>query len=99
MSEQLHKCHGCDRQIPESINFCVYCKSDLRKKGLCLKCGQNPIKTREQCRGQLAFTCMECSNNRDTLKGTERLDWSTSFKKIRTQDHRENRYETRNGRD
>ncbi len=56
----LHSCEACDRQIPEHIALCIYCKSQRRKKGVCIMCGVAARK--EKTRGQQSDYCEICQN-------------------------------------
>jgi hypothetical protein len=61
MSEQTHKCatEGCNRQIHSEIKFCVYCQSDLNRRGLCAICGESPRKPKRG-RNPQSRTCDQC---------------------------------------
>ena len=57
--DKMHKCRDCDREIPEHIPCCIYCKSKYMKEGTCWWCGVRPRKERRGKAKQSQY-CVEC---------------------------------------
>jgi predicted amidophosphoribosyltransferase len=44
-----HKCRTCDRQIYGGHRYCAFCRSKLKKAGICVWCGEKPIVKGSRC--------------------------------------------------
>ena len=91
-AKPMHKCAGCERQIPEDVKFCLYCRNNLRKQGLCEVCGKEPIyhPNSNKC-----FKCKLAVDEKNNRLALERPDLPSG--KFRDKDAQENTYETKHG--
>lgn len=68
MERPLHLCHGgCNRQIPDNFNYCMFCKIKLREQNLCCWCGEKPRAPWDRKKKQklkLSDYCVECKEER-----------------------------------
>lgn len=101
MSEELHKCKGCDRKIPAHIIYCLICRSKLVKQGLCGWCGEKPRAPKTS--GQQSKYCVDCkqrmADNREKWQALQSKLPPQPVAKSRGPDARENVWETKHGRD
>jgi len=89
----MHKCAGCDRQIPEHVKFCMFCGRDLNKRGLCAMCGTKSRKPRAK-NGQQSKYCELCQAIAIDLANKRSYSRSDNY---RPPEARENTYETKHG--
>lgn len=95
MSDTTHKCKMCGLSIKGHMPYCIYCITELKKKGLCVWCGEKPQKAKSK-NGQQSRYCEECQAKAIAAFDYPAIACAGGY---RTQDHRENTYETKHGRD
>ena len=92
--EELHKCQGCERQIPAHIRYCLFCKSRLNKLDLCAWCADKPRAPRTG--SKQSKYCEECRAKAAEVR--LRKQSQPSYQpKHRGRDARENTWETKHG--
>ena len=93
--ESVHKCKGCENQIPEAFNFCLACQDKLNKQGLCGCCGKEPRDLYSKSPLSRKY-CGSCCNSmkREIKKRTQRAYFYESY---RPPEARENTHETKHG--
>lgn len=94
----MHECRGCGLMIKGLLPYCMKCGRELNKKGLCAKCGVNERKPKSR-NGMQSRYCEACQGEQISivLNAAAELERNRMAKKHRTQDHKENLYETRRG--
>ena len=87
MSEGLHKCRDCDRQIPEHIPVCIYCKPAYKARGICWYCGEEPIKPAKNGKQQSQY-CVGCQQLSKGLLPRPVIDKTLSWRGTETRGRR-----------
>ena len=92
------ECRGCGLMIKGLLPYCMKCGRELNRKGLCAKCGVNERKPKSS-NGMQSRYCECCQGEQIAIVSDAAADRERNriARKYRTQDHRENRYETRSG--
>lgn len=94
MLDNPHECAGgCQRTIQGAHDYCLFCRSKLRKNGQCQFCGfplpmtADPAGHTKTCKAALVARSNELAIPRGEM----------SLSKHRGQDSRENTYDTKRG--
>lgn len=95
---KMHDCEmNCGRKIVASIRFCMFCRSRLKKEGLCERCGRNPRKPKPE-KGKQSKYCEGCQKIISAIYHSKKV-FKPALRKARSHSARERVMQTKFGID